>query len=108
MRENIAILTGILTTSSKLSHVMRPDGLVLTAGFLIAEAEAVWITSLSGRVCHAHPIGYDFDMGFGLLQALEPLDAPAITLGRSGAARVEDSVQIAGSRLSVEHRLLPN
>ncbi|MDQ0391850.1 S1C family serine protease [Labrys monachus] len=76
--------------------VIRESGLVLTIGYLITEAENIWLTSSGGRVVPAHALAYDQETGFGLVQALDQLDLPAIELGRSGEARRGDSVVIAG------------
>jgi S1-C subfamily serine protease len=57
------------------------NGLVLTIGYLIGEADSVWITTARGQVVPGHPLAYDFETGFGLVQALGRLDTPAMTLG---------------------------
>lgn len=57
-----------------------PPGLVLTIGYLIGEAESVWITTASGRVVPGHAMANDFATGFGLVQALGPLDCPGLDL----------------------------
>jgi S1-C subfamily serine protease len=77
--------------------VIRGDGLVLTIGYLITEAEAVWLSFGSGRVAAGHVLAYDQETGFGLVQALARLDLPALTLGSSAAVRVGDDVVIAGA-----------
>jgi S1-C subfamily serine protease len=61
--------------------VIRDDGLVLTIGYLVSESESIWITTASGRVVPGHALAYDFETGFGLVQALGRLEAPAIPLG---------------------------
>jgi S1-C subfamily serine protease len=61
--------------------VIRNDGLVLTIGYLVGEADSIWITTASGRVVPGHALAYDFETGFGLVQALGRLEAPAIELG---------------------------
>ncbi|MFL5085015.1 MAG: trypsin-like peptidase domain-containing protein, partial [Xanthobacteraceae bacterium] len=63
--------------------VIRSDGLVLTIGYLITEAEEVWLTTNDGRTVPAHALAYDYESGFGLVQALAPLKAPALVLGDS-------------------------
>ena len=50
--------------------LIRGDGLVLTIGYLIAEAESVWLTTGAGRVVPGHVLAYDHVTGFGLVQAL--------------------------------------
>jgi len=37
--------------------VIKDSGLVLTIGYLITEAEEVWLTAHDGRVVAAHPLG---------------------------------------------------
>jgi S1-C subfamily serine protease len=88
--------------------VIRDSGLVLTIGYLIAEAESVWLTAGDGRVTPAHPLAYDQETGFGLVQALGPLDLPALSLGRASAARPGDPVVVAGGsrRQSVRARIV--
>lgn len=77
--------------------LIRPDGLVLTIGYLVAEAEAVWITLHDGRPVAGHVLAYDYDTGFGLVQALARLDAPSLALGDSGAAGLAERVVVAGA-----------
>lgn len=66
--------------------VIGDDGLVVTIGYLITEAEEVWLTTHDERVVPAHVVGYDQETGFGLVQALGKLDLPSLKLGSSSAA----------------------
>jgi len=50
--------------------VIDAGGLVLTIGYLITEAESIWITNIDGRVVEATPLAMDFETGFGLVQML--------------------------------------
>jgi S1-C subfamily serine protease len=88
--------------------VIRPDGLVLTIGYLITEAESIWLTDSEGRVTSGHVVAYDQETGFGLVQALGRLGLPALELGRSAAARVGDAVVVAGGgrRQSLSARII--
>jgi S1-C subfamily serine protease len=70
--------------------VIRESGLVLTIGYLITEAEEVWLTRHDGRVVPAHALAYDQETGFGLVQAMAPLDLPAMQLGDAASAHVGD------------------
>ncbi|MDX8541749.1 S1C family serine protease [Mesorhizobium abyssinicae] len=74
--------------------VIRDDGLVLTIGYLITEAEEVWLTDQDGRVVPAHALAYDQESGFGLVQALSPLGLPAVALGDAHKAKVGDAVTL--------------
>lgn len=83
--------------------VIRDDGLVLTIGYLITEADEVWLTRRDGRVVPAHAVAYDQESGFGLVQALGPLELPALELGDAAAARLGDRVTLAdGNGQAVE------
>jgi S1-C subfamily serine protease len=75
--------------------VIREDGLVLTIGYLITEAEQVWLRSMAGARTPAHPLAYDQETGFGLVQALGRLTLPTLPLGRSDVLRVGDATVVA-------------
>jgi len=68
--------------------VINDDGLVLTIGYLITEARSIWLTTNSGAVVEGHPLAYDFATGFGLVQPLGRLDAPALERGSARACTV--------------------
>jgi S1-C subfamily serine protease len=72
-------------------------GIVLTIGYLITEAESVWLTLNDGRAVQGTVLAYDQETGFGLVQALARLDVPVLPLGNSGAAKVGDAVVIGGA-----------
>src|SRR5215470_4745563 len=63
--------------------IIREKGLVLTIGYLITEAETIWLSLGDGRVVPGHTLAYDQESGFGLVQALAKLDLPALSLGHS-------------------------
>jgi len=86
---------GLGTLRGGSGVVINEDGLVLTIGYLITEAEEVWLTTHDERVVAAHALAYDQETGFGLVQALQPLDLPALQLGKSGKAQVGDPVVFA-------------
>ena len=82
--------------------VIRDSGLVLTIGYLITEADEVWLTTRDGRVVAAHALAYDQETGFGLVQALGRLDLPALELGASAKANLGSAVVFAdGSGRSI-------
>jgi S1-C subfamily serine protease len=76
--------------------VIGGDGLVLTIGYLITEAETVWI-STGGNVASGHVLGYDQETGFGLVQALGRLNLPALSLGNSRDAEIGERVVVGGA-----------
>lgn len=77
--------------------VLIDQGLVLTIGYLITEAETVWLHLGDGRVVEGHALGLDQETGFGLVQALCPLDLPALALGSSQAAQLGERVVVGGA-----------
>ncbi|MBX5463736.1 MAG: serine protease [Steroidobacteraceae bacterium] len=68
--------------------VIRPDGLVLTIGYLITEAETLWLTTREGTVVPAHALAYDYATGFGLVMPLGRLSLPALERGTSASVRI--------------------
>jgi S1-C subfamily serine protease len=53
--------------------VIRDDGLIATIGYLITEAETIWLTTNRGTVVQGHALAYDQRTGFGLVQPLGTL-----------------------------------
>ncbi len=70
--------------------VIRDDGLMLTIGYLITEAQSIWLTTNDGTVMAGHPLAYDAVTGFGLVQPLGRLAAPALVRGDVTTATVGD------------------
>ena len=76
--------------------LISSDGLVVTIGYLVTEAETVWLFDSDGKAIPAHVVGYDQETGFGLVQALQKLDLPPLELGSSDSLRVGDPAIFAG------------
>src|ERR1043166_795570 len=77
--------------------LIRDDGVVLTIGYLITEADQVWLTFSDGKVAPGHVLGYDQETGFGLVQALARVELPALSLGQSSDVAVGDRVVVGGA-----------
>lgn len=75
--------------------VIDSNGLVLTIGYVMLEAEQAEIGLADGRKIEATLVAYDHDTGFGLLRATEPLGVPAIALGDSSALKANEQVLVA-------------
>ncbi len=91
-----AFSANTLGTERGGNGVLIDSGLVLTIGYLITEAETVWLHLGDGRVMEGHPLGVDNESGFGLVQALGHLDIEPLDLGSSGEAQVGDRVVVGG------------
>jgi S1-C subfamily serine protease len=98
-----AIIPGDAFTAETLgterggNGVFIRDGVVLTIGYLVTEAQSIWLTLNDGRAVQGTVLAYDQETGFGLVQALARLDVPTLTLGDSSAASVGDPVVIGGA-----------
>lgn len=76
--------------------VIDSEGLVLTIGYLILEAETVELSTADGRAFPATVIGYDNATGFGLLKALRPLPLKPVQFGQSAQIAERELVLIVG------------
>ena len=86
-----------LGTERAGNGVVIDHGLVLTVGYLITEAEAVWLHVGDGRVVQGHALGFDSVTGFGLVQALGEFDVEPLPIGSSAAVEVGDRVVVGGA-----------
>ncbi len=77
--------------------LIRNDGLILTIGYLITEAEQIWVHLSDGRSMPGHALAYDQMSGFGLVQVLARIDVPALPLGSSAGLQLGDDIVIGGA-----------
>lgn len=75
--------------------VIREDGLVLTIGYLITEAESIWLTTNDGTAVPAHAVAYDYVTGFGLVAPLGRMSVPALERGVSADAPIGSDAIVA-------------
>src|SRR5258707_7358678 len=86
-----------LGTERTGNGVLIREGVVLTIGYLVTEAETIWLHLADGRAVPGHVLAYDQETGFGLVQALARLDLPALPIGQSKAAKIGGAVLGAGA-----------
>ena len=77
--------------------VIGDNGLILTIGYLIVEADDVKVTDAKGRTLPARVVGYDHASGFGLLRTAVPLDAQPMAMGDSAKTEEREPVMIASA-----------
>lgn len=77
--------------------VVGDNGLILTIGYLIVEAEDVNVVDSKGRTLAAQVVGYDHATGFGLVRTLSPLDVKPVVFGDSTRVAERDPVMIAST-----------
>jgi len=77
--------------------VLLLNGLVLTIGYLVVEAETIWLSFSDGSAVQGHTLGYDQQTGFALVQPLARMNLPGLEMGSSADAKVDDRVVIGSS-----------
>jgi S1-C subfamily serine protease len=77
--------------------LIRADGLVLTIGYLVAEAETIWLTTSAGRAVQGHALAYDHESGFGLVQALGRLDVAPVEMGDAAKVKAGNPALLAAA-----------
>ena len=92
-----AFTANTLGTERAGSAVHIRQGLFLTIGYLITEADSVWLSASDGQAVAGHVVAYDQETGFGLVQALGRIELPLLELGDSTAARMGESVVFAAA-----------
>jgi S1-C subfamily serine protease len=99
-------LTANVLGTERAGHgvIIADDGLVVTIGYLITEAERLWITTNAGVTVPGHVVGYDQETGFGLVQGLQPMGSPSMVLGDSSALRVSDEL-ITAAHGGLDHAI---
>jgi S1-C subfamily serine protease len=75
--------------------VIDDKGLIVTIGYLMVEAHAAEAVTNDGRAVPANVIAFDYETGFGLLQAIAPLKLKPLALGKSADLKERDPVVIA-------------
>ena len=94
-----AMSAGLLGTERSGHGVrVRDDGLILTIGYVINEAEEIWIGSHDGRAVPGFVVGNDFRSGLAMIRPMMPLPGKSLRIGSSDALQVGDQVWVAGSR----------
>jgi serine protease Do len=76
--------------------VVDSNGLVLTIGYLIVEAENVQLSTADGKVFPATVVGYDNRTGLGVVRSLTPLPVKPVDFGVSATAAERELVLIVG------------
>ena len=76
--------------------VIDAEGMILTVGYLIREAESIEVSVLGEKPISGTFVGYDFNTGLGLLKTDKPLGVAPIELGQSAAVKAWDSLLVAG------------
>ena len=76
--------------------VIDSNGLVLTIGYLLTEAENIELSTADGKVFPATVVGSDARTGMGLVKALLPLPVKPVDIGESSKIAERELVLIVG------------
>ena len=76
--------------------VIDSQGLVMTIGYLITEAEKVELSTTDGKIFPATVVANDYSTGLGLVRALTPLPVKPVDFGESSAVAERELVLIVG------------
>ena len=74
--------------------VVDANGLVLTIGYLVTEAESIWLTTQSGVVVPGHALAYDQVTGLGLVMPLGDLGVAPLPRVDLAHAKLDDEVYV--------------
>ena len=93
-----AMTAGLLGTERSGHGVrIRDDGLIVTIGYVISEADEIWIGSADEMAAPGIVVGNDFQSGLALIKPTIPLPGPTMRLGRAQDLNIGDAVTVAGS-----------
>jgi S1-C subfamily serine protease len=76
--------------------VIDDEGLIVTIGYLIMEADIITITDINGRRLPATIVGYDYESGFGLVRTIVPPRVKPMKFGDSDMLTLRDEAYVAG------------
>jgi S1-C subfamily serine protease len=76
--------------------VIDDEGLVVTIGYLIMEADTITVTDSEGRAFPASIVGYDYESGFGLIRTEVPPPIKPMLFGDSDSLTLRGEAYVAG------------
>lgn len=84
--------------SERAGHAVLIDerGLLLTIGYLVVEAESVWLVDADGAAIEGHVLGADSETGFGLVQMLGRPSNKPLPIGTATDLKLGDKAILAG------------
>ncbi len=84
--------------AERTGHAVLIDasGLLVTIGYLVVEAEQVWLIDAEGAATEGHVIGADTETGIGLVQMMGRPTAEPLTVGTATDLQLGDRAIVAG------------
>lgn len=92
-------MTAELLGTERESHAIQvsPEGLMLTVGYSIMEAEEVWITNRRGQTAEGIVLAQDFDSGIALIRPTTSLGKAYLDTDAAETINIADRVEIITS-----------
>ena len=89
-------MTAALLGTERTGHGVRirVDGLIATVGYVVMDAEQIWITSDDGRGSPAYVIAQDFDSGIALLKTTMAVGDDYLRLGSRDQLSVDSPMTV--------------
>ena len=85
--------------------VIDDEGLIVTIGYLIMEADSVTITDIDGNSIPAGIVGYDYESGFGLVRTTFPPRVKPMKMGDSDTLGLRsDRDELFAAMAHLHHR----
>ena len=76
--------------------VIGPDGLILTIGYLMLEADTIQITTQDNQTLPARAVAYDLATGFGLVRPVVPMRGiTPVPLGSASGLKTGDALVVS-------------
>lgn len=92
-------LTAPMLGTERSGHgvVVNDSGVILTIGYVVTEAESVWLVTHNGTTVPGHVMAYDQQSGFGLVQAFGQLDLAPMPMGTVAELAIGQAMILAGA-----------
>lgn len=89
-------MTAAILGTERAGHGVRirTDGLIATVGYVVMDADQIWVTAHSGQGSPAYVIAQDFDSGIALLKTTMPIGSDYIPLGSKDLVSVSDPMVV--------------
>lgn len=92
-------MTAEFLGTERESHAIQvtPDGLMLTVGYSIMEANEIWISNRKGQTAEGIVLAQDYDSGIALIRPSTSLGTAYVETGAADSINIGDRVEIITS-----------
>jgi S1-C subfamily serine protease len=92
-------MTAELLGTERNAHAVQvtPEGLLLTVGYAVIEADEVWLTNRKGQTAEAIVLAQDYDSGLALLKPTVPLGLHHLETATADTLKVGATLGVLGA-----------